>query len=68
LLKTGLIVANCRVVVQVGKRLAELEKRCRQMWNGRRTPNQISGVMRHVKLMLIGYQLGDQWMRWGIHS
>ena len=29
LYKTGLIVANCRVVVEAGKRLAELEKKAK---------------------------------------
>ena len=27
--KTGLIVANCRVVVEAGKRMAELEKKAK---------------------------------------
>ncbi len=29
LYKTGLIVVNCRVVVEAGKRLAELEKKAK---------------------------------------
>ncbi len=28
--KTGLIVANCRVVVEAGKRMAELEKKAKE--------------------------------------
>jgi len=61
LCKTGLIVANCRVVVVVGKKMAELEKRQRQRRNRRTTPSRISGVVMLARLMLIGYWRGDRW-------
>ena len=42
LYKTGLIVANCRVVVEAGKRMAELEKKAKAKMEQKNTRSQIS--------------------------
>ncbi len=59
--KTGLIVANCRVVVEVGKRMAELEKKAKEKVEQKKPLNRISGAVRHARLMRIGCWRGAQW-------
>ena len=63
LYKTGLIVVNCRVVVEARKRMGELEKNVKEKvpWSRRSSSNQISGVVRSARLMLIGCWQGARW-------
>ncbi len=52
--KTGLIVANCRVVVKAGTEWQSLRRMQRKKWSRRSSSNGISRVVRRARLMLIG--------------